>query len=445
MTTSQYHRDLCPQLTPWDTLPTARTSSSWNPFKRNRLKKREKALREYLYTTPMIFQYPGAFAVAQPGQNLVQPGIPQVHSAMPVSAIGRWVCSSPGHVRCCSNGCPNGLPGSPPGAPAQAMQTAYPAFDYSAYTRPRGDPAPVVPRRSHRSQRHRHDRRHHRSRRRTPSPSTESSNTESESSSYASPSSQESPTYPRHSHRHHRSNSNGYNPLPRPPKDVLASTPFRGILSQLPSAHYTPWGVSNEPTVAMPVPQTFDDRPRTERGGFFRRRKRNDNRTTPSLSAAAGMLAQPFLAPAGMGMPEPQFAPPGAGAATPSFVPPVIPSGSQMRMPSPEPYPSGAGGPPGPSVIPQNTSMQMPSPAPAGATPFIGQGLATPMGSAPPPPGQTMPISMTASPSGGPVPMPTPLVGGSMPMPMPSPMAGGGPAPMPVPRLAACSAARPAR
>jgi len=29
------------------------------------MKKRQKALREYLYTTPMILQYPGSFAGAQ--------------------------------------------------------------------------------------------------------------------------------------------------------------------------------------------------------------------------------------------------------------------------------------------------------------------------------------------------------------------------------------------
>jgi hypothetical protein len=29
------------------------------------MKKRQKALREYLYTTPMILQYPGSFSGAQ--------------------------------------------------------------------------------------------------------------------------------------------------------------------------------------------------------------------------------------------------------------------------------------------------------------------------------------------------------------------------------------------
>jgi hypothetical protein len=69
------------------------------------MRKREKALKEYLYTTPMIFQYPGAFtgasglndlptpirgrssAVTQPGQNIVQPGIPQVHTAIPIAPM----------------------------------------------------------------------------------------------------------------------------------------------------------------------------------------------------------------------------------------------------------------------------------------------------------------------------------------------------------------------
>src|SRR5580698_7124910 len=41
--------------------PQPAKSSTWNPFKRNKMKKREKALREYLYTTPMILQYPNAF------------------------------------------------------------------------------------------------------------------------------------------------------------------------------------------------------------------------------------------------------------------------------------------------------------------------------------------------------------------------------------------------
>ena len=45
--------------------PQFTRATTWNPFKRSQLKKREKALREYLYTTPMILQYPGAFAGAQ--------------------------------------------------------------------------------------------------------------------------------------------------------------------------------------------------------------------------------------------------------------------------------------------------------------------------------------------------------------------------------------------
>ena len=44
--------------------PQFPTATSWNPFKRSQLKKREKALRDYLYTTPMILQYPGAFTGA---------------------------------------------------------------------------------------------------------------------------------------------------------------------------------------------------------------------------------------------------------------------------------------------------------------------------------------------------------------------------------------------
>jgi len=39
--------------------------TTWNPFKQCQMRKREKAMREYLYTTPMILQYPGAFAGAQ--------------------------------------------------------------------------------------------------------------------------------------------------------------------------------------------------------------------------------------------------------------------------------------------------------------------------------------------------------------------------------------------
>jgi hypothetical protein len=42
--------------------PQFTTPTTWNPFKRSQMRKREKALREYLYTTPMILQYPGAFA-----------------------------------------------------------------------------------------------------------------------------------------------------------------------------------------------------------------------------------------------------------------------------------------------------------------------------------------------------------------------------------------------
>jgi hypothetical protein len=44
--------------------PQFPTATSWNPFKRSQLKKREKALREYIYTTPMLLQYPSSFAGA---------------------------------------------------------------------------------------------------------------------------------------------------------------------------------------------------------------------------------------------------------------------------------------------------------------------------------------------------------------------------------------------
>jgi hypothetical protein len=52
--------------------------------------------------------------------------------------------------------------------------------------------------------------------------------------------------------------SSGHNPLPRPPKDVLSSTPFRSVLTQLPSAQYNSWGIGGTgayvPRIAVPAP-----------------------------------------------------------------------------------------------------------------------------------------------------------------------------------------------
>ncbi|KAI9453458.1 hypothetical protein BJY52DRAFT_840197 [Lactarius psammicola] len=439
-------------------------SSSWNPFKRNKMKKREQALREYLYTTPMILQYPNAIAVAQPGQNLVQHGIPQIHSAIPVPANG--FAAQPGipfgaSMAVPAAGDPQAAAATANGAPvipSQMAPMAYPAaMDYSAYPDLRSAMASFFPRRSRRSQRH-HNRSHHRSRRRSSSPSSESSITETASSSYGSPSSYDSTEYPRNYRRHrnasqrdshhHRSGS-GRNPLPRPPKDVLASTPFRPLLSQLPSTHYSTWGGANNavrpPPVPMPQPQPAPPPPpRKERsggGGIFRRR-RDTRFAVPSLTAAA----QPFIPP-GMSMPMPdaQHAPasmptPGHATTTP-VLPHVVPSSAQMQMRMPEPdqqqqqqqqppvIPPGMGpGSPNP--------MSMPSPAPAGSTPFIGGAGLTPAvvppGLAPGGPGmgsgQMMSVPIGASPAVGPMSMPAPGVGMpvQMGMGMPSPGGAGG-------------------
>ena len=322
--------------------------------------------------------------------------------------------------------------------PSQMMPMSFPAnFDYSAYVNPGGGAAPRRSRRSRRSQRHRHHDDDHNHRRST-SQSSGSDDSDPESP-YTLASSYDSDEYPRHN-RHHRSSS-GHNPLPRPPKDILSSTPFRPILTQLPSAQYNSWGLggtSNPMPQPQPQPQpqsqsqptTYSNiRPRRERRRFFNRQR--DQYPVASLGVAANSMSQPFMPP-GMGMPEPQFAPQqqqppqhGGGMSSPAHIPPVIPSNSPMPMPNPEPAPPPPQGP----VIPPGTNIPMPMPGQghAGSTPFIGASLGTPRTprSAPvPPPGQMM---MVPSPASGHVPMPTPMTGGSgnMPMPMPSPGVGG--------------------
>ncbi|KAI0245874.1 hypothetical protein BJV78DRAFT_231264 [Lactifluus subvellereus] len=332
-----------------------------------------------------------------------------------------------------------GGPGAPPPTagiatvPAfpQMAQMGYPAaFDYSTYLDPRGSMAPVIPRPSRRSRRHRH----HRSHRRSPSPS-ESSGSEL---SYESPSSSyDSYDYPRRD-RHHRSGSR-HNPLPRPPKDVLSSTPFRPILTQLPSAHYNSWGLGGSVSMPMSMPQpqpqpqptTYGNiRPRKERGGVFNSLRRRDQRFgVPSLSAAARVLAQPFIRQT-MPMPQAHPAPPPVAVSmTPAPVTTVIPPTPQMHMPTPETTQ-------GPPVIPPGTTMPMPNPAPAGSTPFVTPGgLATPRTPRmPTTPGQPMQMPMGVSPASGPVQMPTPMAGTAAPMPSPMPGGGGRPqTPMPMP------------
>lgn len=417
------------------------------------MKKREQALREYLYTTPMIIQYPNAFTVAQPGHNLVQHGIPQIHSAIPVAPANGFAApvgipvGAPMGIQAAGNpqAAPTAATSTAPVIPQQMMPMAYPgAMDYSAYPDLRSAMASFFPRRTRRSQRHRA---HHRSRRRSPSPSTESSVSETVSSSYGSPSSYDSAEYRRprgasqRDQRHHRSGS-ARNPLPRPPKDVLASTPFRPLLSQLPSAHYSAWGTTNNapPPPQVPMPQPHPAPPpqpsRKERSGGFFRRRRDPRYAVPSLTAAA----QPFIPP-GMGampmpmadaQPPPRFMPtPGHPTTTP-VLPPVIPGSAQMSMRMPEPDQQPPVIPPGMGPGSPNP-MPMPSPAPAGSTPFIGGAGLTPAvippGLAPGGPvmgsGQTMHVSIGASPSMRPMSMPTTGAGMQMQMGMGMPSPGG--------------------
>lgn len=455
------------------------------------MKKREKALREYLYTTPMILQYPNAFTVTQPGHNLVQHGMPQIQSAMPVAPTNGFVAQVGVPF-----GAPMGAPAAsdPSAAPAPAATTTantavippqmvpmtYPAtMDYSAYPDLRSAMASFFPRRSRRSQRHRdRTRSHHRSRRRSPSPSDESSMTESMSTSYGSPSSYDSAEYPRNNnyrrHRgasqrerdpyHHRSGS-ARNPLPRPPKDILASTPFRPLLSQLPSTQYSTWGPASggpQPppaTVPMPQPQPApppQQQPRRDRGmGIFRRR-RDTRFAMPSLNAAAQSF-NPAMSAMHMPTPDMQNAPgrtPGP-AATP-VLPPVVPGSAQMpmRMPEADHHQQQQQQQQQPPVIPHGMGpgspnmMSMPSPAQPGSTPYVGGGggLMTPAvvpgampsagGPGMPMPNmssaQAMPVSIGASPAVRPMSMPT-ASGGPMGMGMPSPggmgmpLPGGGP------------------
>lgn len=367
----------------------------------------------------------------------MQPGIPQVHSAVPVAPITATNMAAQMSVPVAAPMMVSGAALGPtdggaagPVIPSQMVPIGYPAtYDYAApFIDPRAAAAPVIPRRSRRSRRDRHrnhHHHHHRSRRRSrsPTPSTGSSASDTETR-YSSPSSYDSADYSRH-HREH-------NPLPRPPKDILASTPFRPLLTQLPSAQYNSWGLrgTSVPASQAPQPQsqptTYGNvRPRRQRRGLFNLRPR-DQFPGSSLSAAANTLARPFM-PGRMSMPEPHPAPPApsGGFETDSHVPPVIPSSPHMRMPSPEPVMPTAPPPHGQTpVIPQGINMTpMRSPAPPGSTPFLGAGLPTPRTprtlSVPPPP-------VTFAPSRSSTPMP-------MSMPMPGGGGGGGPPTMSMP------------
>ena len=319
-----------------------------------------------------------------------------------------------------------GVAGATTVIPSQMMN--FPAdFNYSTFLDARDRAAPEAPRRSRRSRRHRTRRRRDNHRR-----SSSQSSGSDESGTESPYSSDYDSEYSRHRYHNHN-----HNPLPRPPKDILSSTPFRPILSQLPSAQYNSWGIGG--TVNMPQPQpqppshqptTYGNiRPRRTRRGLFNRRERD--RYPASSGAAANHMAPPFIPPS-MSMPEPQYAPeqqqgppPGVGPMTPAHGPPGMPTNSpMMQMPSPDPAPPLQQGP----VIPPGTIIPMPTPAPAGSTPYIGAHLGTPRtprGAQTPGPGPSMQMTMMPSPSSGHVPMPSPMPsGGGATIPMPSPAVG---------------------
>ena len=364
---------------------------------------------------------------------MVQPGIPQVHAAIPVAPVGgngvtnQIPMAAPMVVPGVAGAPGGGGPGATTVFQSQMMPTTttFPAgIDYSAFLDPRDSVVPRRSRRSRRSQRHRRSTQHrHDNRRRSSSQSSGSDGSGAESQDSGSDDSAE---YPRHHY--------GHNPLPRPPKDVLSSTPFRPILTQLPSAQYNSWGIAGAVNMPQPQPQqptTYSNvRPRRTRRGLFNSRPR-DQYPPPSLGATANHMAPPFIAPT-MSMPEAQYTPsqprqppPAAGPMTPAqqFTP-VIPRNSPVQMPMPMPMPNPDPVPPplqGP-VIPPGTVMPMPSPAPAGSTPYIGANLGTPRTRAVPTPGPSMPMP---SPSSGHMPMPSPMMGGGgVSMPMPSPAVG---------------------
>jgi hypothetical protein len=180
--------------------------------------------------------------------------------------------------------------------PSQMMAMTFPGtFDYSTML-DRGATAPVISRRSRRSER--------RSRRRSPTPSGGSET----DSRYSSPGSYDSADY----HGHH-------NPLPRPPKDVLSSTPFRSVLTQLPSAQYNSWGIGG-PVPMCPNRSRSPSRPRTATSGPAGSVVGSSATSSPCCHCpAAANIMRPFVTH-GMSMPEPQPAPlpPAAG---PSMTP----------------------------------------------------------------------------------------------------------------------------
>lgn len=215
------------------------------------------------------------------------------------------------------------------------------------------------------------------------------------------------------------------NPLPPPPKDILATTPYRALLPELPSNRGEYWRsfpatidpyshahpLHDQGTLGTYAEARERELERQERerereqrnngrgGGFFsalRRRRRRDNDAQETLAQAATMMAQQFVplggvpqpARMGMGMPIPEHhpAPPDDG---------LDPSMSSNQMP-----PGGFVAPPEGMDYRQHSDMdhgdgpmRMPSPRPGGSAdgppviPPVGMSMMNSLGMDGPPPG----------------------------------------------------------
>ncbi|THH14129.1 hypothetical protein EW146_g6170 [Bondarzewia mesenterica] len=384
-------------------------SKGWDLFGRKK-KKREKALRNYWYTTPTLWQYPAQYYY--PGQIQAY-GYPQTQAPI---AMPQPQPAAPNIAESAASA--TQMPAPITSMPAPAMTAP------SQWMAPLS--APVIPEFSRREMPHHRRERPHRShhRRHRRSPSSSSNDSSSSSTTLSSPSS--STTYrPRHHHsrRHYR------NPLPPPPKDVLATTPYRALLPELPSVRGEYW--RSFPAALDPYSHhhplhregtlgTYADRDARQEGGLFRswRKRRKREREQGSLAEAAAMLRQTGFVPtypeSGFSMPQPETVQPQPTMPAPQMAP--TPGASPMPMPMPTSgimsMPAGVMHTPDPGA----GVMQMPMPAPLGES---GQNpvMLTPGPSMHMPGAGTMPMP---SPSQGAVPMPSPsgvgLSSGSQPI-----------------------------
>ncbi|KAA1468111.1 hypothetical protein DENSPDRAFT_833317 [Dentipellis sp. KUC8613] len=224
------------------------STGCWTPWSKSR-RRREQALREYWYTTPILYQFPAGtfppgmlYAPAAAGQPVT--GIPANVAVM--AAQAQAASETPASTAQSNNemlqaepntqmpepmtGMP--VPSTQIHAPEPQPAVAPPVIpDFGLATGYQEDP--YLPR--HRSHRSRRSRRRRDRRYQSPTTTSASDSEDSvEDDRYASPSSDSYSSDPYSSSRSYSQRSRyERNPLPEPPEDVLQRTPYRHLLPNL--------------------------------------------------------------------------------------------------------------------------------------------------------------------------------------------------------------------